>query len=381
MNAVSTTGRARMVPGDLVDAAIAPLDLARRKALLLLTRSRVLTQVLARRRSRVAAMATVQVCILFALSVLAPVGMFFVGPLTLGVPHLAADARYLILRRTLPRAFVLLSASSAVIIVGARSAELLGLGFGGADALETAAGGLWMLSALAFAVRDRRTALRALALLPVVGAALTLAVRHPGTGNIAMMHVHNVIGIVAWLVLFPRRKAWEILPVAAVVAALGIVASGSAAVWTHLASGDHALGATLAMVGKYLAPGFSAPAAASIVIAFVFLQAVHYAVWLAWIPQEDLAGEGTPTFRMTVRGLRKDFGIAGCLLVGAAMLGLAVLSVFRIGAALNWYLTLSRFHGLLELAVIAFLFVRGQDLSARPSTALLQARGEGGAHA
>jgi hypothetical protein len=346
-----------------LDLALAPLDVARRKTLLLATKSELLTSILACRRARVAAMATVQVAFLFVLSVLAPVGMFFVGPLTFGVPHLAADARYLILRQRLPRAFVVLSATSAVVIVAVRSLELLGLVHAAADVLEAAAGGLWILSALAFAARDRRTGLRSLALLPPIVGVFIVALLHPRTANIAMMHVHNVIGVATWLLLYPRKKVWELLPIVALVAGLAIIASGTAAVWTMHAGGNVAFGARMSLVGQYLAPGFAPRTAASIAIAFVFLQAVHYAIWIAWIPQEDLIGEGTLTFRMTARGLRRDFGLAGCGLIVAAMLGLAVLAVVRIGAALNWYLTLSRFHGLLELAVITFLLVRGEDLS------------------
>ena len=52
----------------------------------------------------------------------------------------------------------------------------------------------------------------------------------------------------------------------------------------------------------------------------------------------------------------------GCGLVLAVVLGLAVLALFRIHDALHWYVTLSRFHGLLELVVIAFLVIRGEGL-------------------
>jgi hypothetical protein len=346
-----------------LDIAVFPLDLARKKTLRLATRSRFLTTIVASRRARVATMATFQVGLLFVLSVVAPVGMFFVGPLTLGVPHLAADARYLILRRRLPRAFVALSAASAAVIVGARSLELLGVVGTSADVLEAAAGGLWMLSALAFAVRDRRTAARSAALLPPIVGVFFLAMRHPHTANIAMMHVHNVIGVATWLLLYPRKKLWEVVPVVAIVLGIAFFASGAAVVWTHRAGGDFAFGTRLSMISHYLAPGFAPGPAAAIVLSFVFLQAVHYAIWIAWIPQEDLVGEGTPTFRMTARGIWRDFGALGCGIVAVAMAGLAALASFRIGAALNWYLPLSRFHGLLELAVLTFLVVRGQDLS------------------
>jgi hypothetical protein len=62
------------------------------------------------------------------------------------------------------------------------------------------------------------------------------------------------------------------------------------------------------------------------------LEALHvvHAVWTAWIPQEDLNGEGTLTFRMTVCGLLADFGVVGCAFVATLVIGLAGLALFRI---------------------------------------------------
>jgi hypothetical protein len=61
---------------------------------------------------------------------------------------------------------------------------------------------------------------------------------------------------------------------------------------------------------------------------------------------------------MTARGLVSDFGVVGVTLVILVALGFALLSLFRVHEALTGYLTLARFHGWLELAMLAFLFVR-----------------------
>jgi hypothetical protein len=346
-----------------LELAVSPLDVVRHATLRLATRSALLTRVLGRTRSRVASLATMHVAVIFALSVLFPVGMYFIGPMVLGAAHLAADARYLVLRQRLPRAFVVVTASSAVMIVGLRALTMLGVVHLPVDAWEAGVGALWMVLALSFAVRDRRTGQRALAVGSVLAVLFAVGLTHPNAANVVLMHAHNVVGIAAWALLYRRRKPWELVPIAALVLGVVFVVSGAALPWTYRAGGQVAFGTHVVAIGRWLAPGMTPHVAASIVIAFVFLQAVHYAVWLTWIPQEDLAGEGTLTFRMTVRGLKADFGVPGLVLVLAVMLGLAALAVFRIHEALHWYVTLSRFHGVLELAVIAFLLIRGESLS------------------
>jgi hypothetical protein len=346
-----------------LEIAVSPLDVVRQTTLRLMTRSALLTRILGRRRSRVASLATVQVLVILALAVFFPVGMFFIGPMILGVAHIAADARYLVLRQRLPKAFVVLSAISAIAIVGLRVLEGLQVVHASVDVWEAAVGAFWMISALAFAARDARARRRALLVGLVLGGLFVVGLTHASAANVVMMHAHNVIGIATWVFLYRKRKAWELLPVAVLAVGVLFVVSGAALPWTYRAGGELAFGTHITAIGRWLAPGATPHVAAGIVISFVLLQAVHYAVWTTWIPQEDLSGEGTLTFRMTMRGLVTDFGAIGCAFVAAIIVGLAGLALFRIHAALSWYVTLSRFHGLLELAVIAFLFVRGEDLS------------------
>jgi hypothetical protein len=271
----------------------------------------------------------------------------------------------LILRQRLPKPFVLLSAFSATFIVVIRSLEIAKIVHLATDFWEAGAGALWILSALAFAAHDRRSTRRAIALLVPITLIFAVASSHPRVANIAMMHVHNVIGVGAWVLLYPRKKLWELAPVIAVVLATAVTASGLPVSWAFRAGGAIAFDTHLQAIGRWLAPGFAPHAAAAITIAFVFLQAVHYAIWLTWVPQEDLKGEGTLTFRMTARSLIADFGVAGCALVLIAMLGLVWIALLKIQLALNWYLTLSRFHGLLELSVLAFFLVRGERLNSQ----------------
>ncbi len=91
---------------------------------------------------------------------------------------------------------------------------------------------------------------------------------------------------------------------------------------------------------------------------FVFLQSVHYAVWTGWIPQECLPGEGTPTFRMTVRSLARDFGWQGLALIAVVTLGFAIAAGGHLRQSVAWYMTLARAHVWFELAVFVYLVGR-----------------------
>src|SRR5580698_2974903 len=106
----------------LLESAVLPLDALRRTFLQLATRSHVVAHVLGRRDLRLAALATAQVLVLFALTVRVPVATFFVGPILFGVVHLAADVRYLALRRAPSRVLLWASAAFATVIVGLRAA-------------------------------------------------------------------------------------------------------------------------------------------------------------------------------------------------------------------------------------------------------------------
>src|SRR5258708_15121415 len=86
-----------------LDRAVAPLDRLRRRVLLGLVRAPALGPLLARRDRRLMVHAVAAVAAAFALAVLCPGVLFVAGPALFGVAHVAADARYLVLRRSLPR--------------------------------------------------------------------------------------------------------------------------------------------------------------------------------------------------------------------------------------------------------------------------------------
>jgi hypothetical protein len=335
------------------ELAAYPLDVVRRKTLRLATRSAVLTRVLGRRDSRVAVFATLQIGVLFTLAVAAPVVMFFVGPAVLGVAHLAADTRYLVLRQRIPRGLIAVSVLAAVAIVALRALSVAHVIRIPVDAGELSIGAAWFLTALGFAARGRRALLRAALVALAVAPLAWLALTHVRAASLVMAHGHNLVAVAVWLFLYRRRLTWAAVPVLVLTLLAAVILSGAIPLSAAPAFGTH-----LSSLGAGLAPGASIETASRVAVLFVFLQGVHYATWLGWIPQDDLRTEGTLTFRMTVRGLLADFGAVGVALVTVVALGFVLLSVYRVHEALTAYLTLARFHGWLELAMLAFLFVR-----------------------
>jgi hypothetical protein len=149
-----------------------------------------------------------------------------------------------------------------------------------------------------------------------------------------------------------------------VVLALALLGAG----WAALASGltlpaTAALGGIafagedLARASEWLAPDLSSRWALGLTLSYVFLQAVHYSVWLGWLPQDDTRAEGTTSFRMSWRSLRADLSWL-FYPVAITSLIVPVLGV-ALGAVLirDWYLSLASFHGYLELAMLAYFTV------------------------
>src|SRR5580704_5173879 len=102
-----------------LDAAVGPLDRARAALLALALRAR-LGPVLARRERRLAVIATLGVIVALGLTLVAPIVLFVVGPVLLGVPHVASDLRYLVVRRGIPAPAAVATAIACAAFVGVR---------------------------------------------------------------------------------------------------------------------------------------------------------------------------------------------------------------------------------------------------------------------
>jgi len=124
-------------------------------------------------------------------------------------------------------------------------------------------------------------------------------------------------------------------------------------------------------IASWIAPFANVKTAVGVTTAFVFLQAVHYSVWLSWIPQEQQQSRGTPTYRMSVRSLFADLGTGGVAAVVVAAGAVLVGACFQLQRARSLYISLATFHGYVELALLAFFWGRGAGPApaqvARPS--------------
>jgi hypothetical protein len=342
-----------------LEIAVIPLDVARRATLRLATRSAWLTRILGRRDSRIACLATFQVLLLFAVALRAPVALFFLGPLLLGVAHLAADVRYLVLRRAPPRPLLAVSVALALTITAVRAAVgLRHLSMARGNQIDVALGMVWIGFALAVALRGR--ARLALLLAPLFLGAAAYLVMHARLVELVLIHLHNVIALVAWLVLFRRRPGWALLPLALVVCLAAVLLSGSYLPWTLSHGGLVAFGEHAERLGAWLAPGVRADRGVALAVTFVFLQGVHYATWTGWIPQDDLRAEGTPTFRMSVRALSADFGPLALGLIGIVALGLIGFAAWDVRQSVSWYMNLAKAHAWFECAFLSYFVVRGR---------------------
>ena len=137
------------------------------------------------------------------------------------------------------------------------------------------------------------------------------------------------------------------------------VTSGAAIAWslTHGAvtfAGAHLLAAVDAM-----SPPLEGDLPVRLAYAFVFLQSVHYAAWLAWIPQEDLRAEGTLSFRASARSVVRDLGGVGAAAALCFTVAVVVAACASVHRTRGVYLSLAGFHAWLELACVAWLVARG----------------------
>ncbi|MCC6645732.1 MAG: hypothetical protein IT374_09195 [Polyangiaceae bacterium] len=332
-----------------------PLDSWRRVTLAGLLRVPGLGAVLRRRDARLLLQTSLGATVAFTLTLAAPGALLVLGPLCMGVLHVAADVRYLVVRRGVPARVVSAVLLASVALFSLRVAAMLGAPAGTVTAAEVGLGFSLPLIVLALSP-SRRAALVAVPLLAVLGLALSA----PGRTQLVFAYAHNVVGLLAWGLLFRRRRL-----IAA--PALGLAASGA----LLLASG--ALLPVARLTGPWaervvdeamMAMPLAEPRRAiGVGLSFLFLQALHYSAWLSWVPQDDLPGEGTTTFRMSARSFARDLGRPLAAGVVALALIVAAAGVVAPHPARHVYLSLATFHGYLELAMLAFLVARPTGLS------------------
>lgn len=298
------------------------------------------------RPHRLALIAVTSTLAAFALALGAPGLLYLWGPLLLGVPHLVADVRYLVVRP--PAALRYRWRDLAVV-------ALLGVTLWEPS---PAVGGAAVLAAVALAplpgVGDRRAWLVRGAVLASAGALYAVAWRADLTASYVLVHGHNVVAIALYVTVFGRgRGRWLVLGVAGV---------GAAAILGGVVDPLLQRGA-LDEIAWYVLPrealeAWSPVVCARIALAFVFLQSVHYAIWLRLIPEQARARPGMRGFGASLRALQRDLTPWLVLAIVGLMLALVGYGLRDTMAARDLYLTLAGFHAYLELAFLGRWLVR-----------------------
>jgi hypothetical protein len=302
------------------------------------------------RELRIAVFGTVSLCVALALTSTVPLFLLAVGPLVMGVPHVASDLRYLIFRHGIHRRWWLV-----IPAIGLYAAHTVTF-----DARYAI--GVVMFAALV--ARGKNHLRRALA-LGLAGAWMTLATLDGHQTALVFAHLHNffALGFLwAWRPHRASKQHW--LPIATFVAGAALILGGAIdGVVEHFHGFEGTVGRTgIAWNLALYAPGVPWPWGARLVLLFAFAQSAHYSVWLRLVPEDDRPRETPRTWAATFAALRADMG----LVVGTALflltVGLAVWAVIDLYEARMGYLRLVLFHGYLEMAAIALLFVEGRPL-------------------
>ena len=322
-----------------LEAMIAPLDVGR--AAVLRRFGGVLRPLIADRAARTTILFTAIVVLAFAATITLPIALLSLGPIALGVPHVLADVRYLIVRPGLhrePRLWLV-----ALPLLGVCLTSDLRFG---------------LAAPVLSAVLARGAPSRKIVVLVIAGAAFVIACRVGRIADLVFVHGHNFLAVVVWWLYRPRR-AREGIPVALFVAASLFMLLGVAEPVLRATGG---LGSRLSFDLGALADSIAtnAPPALGLrlVLLYAFAQSVHYGVWLRLVPEDDRPGRAPRSFSSSLRALRADLGAPLLVVTALAALGLAVWATIDLGSARIGYLRAAQFHGHLELAALAILFVR-----------------------
>ncbi len=297
-----------------------------------------------------------------------PLWLLAVSPLLLGVPHLVADVRYLVLQPGYHRR-LWLALPVALGLLGTA------LGFGMRAGLAATAATLL----LSRAPTDRTRladGLRRLSGLFVVVAVAALGWRSDWYFlDLGMAHAHNFIAVLflsLWLSKLPSpvgapppsRILSCGLPLAlflviCTLLATGLLSARSAALTAF--SGSESL--DLDGVSWVLAPYLLPEKATRVVLLFAFAQAVHYTIWLRLVPDVTRDRPTPRSFRASFAALRRDIGSPLLVLAALVMLSLLAYGLFDLAAARDRYFRIALFHGHLELCALALWWVEGLPAS------------------
>jgi hypothetical protein len=303
---------------------------------------------------RVVAYAVFSLTSALVLTLVWPMGLLALGPIVLGVPHLLADARYMVVRQGMHRRLdVWLLVFAPIAITWYRPTVFLGL-FG-----------------LLGAVLCARASMAKRAIGFCVWAALAIpAFLSPRWAAILFAHGHNVVAVLIWFAWTGARSRLRAGVVVLFFAVLLFLLFAPIFPVVFGAGGLEAtFGLTLDSQLRALAPpGVDANFALRLTLAFAFAQSVHYAVWLRLLPEDDRPRSGIRSFSSSYRALRADVGTAVIGVFSALFVGLLAWAIVDLVSARLGYLKVAIVHGHLELAVCALLLLERRPGGESPRT-------------
>jgi hypothetical protein len=269
---------------------------------------------------------------LCATALVAPALLLVWMPLFLGVPHVASDIRYLVL--PLPRAQIALAIAASLALVALRAvAVTTGINLLLAEAAIVAG---WLLAALVLepAARKRALGIALFASAMIIGMPIVFIA-------IAAL-AHNFLAVVAWVVVTKPTKK-QALTLVGGVALFAVIAGLVGPVTSAITGGDASPWLTVDKAAGVMFGGLPHSVARGLLIAFAFLQGVHYAIWLGWIP----TSQGRPRSGLAT------------IAVGAATLTVLAGALYNPAWARSTYLALATFHIYLEIVILAARWSRG----------------------
>jgi hypothetical protein len=294
------------------------------------------------RSRRVAWMGVVSVTTSFVLTLVAPLWLLALGPILLGVPHLVADARYLVVQPGLHRRGALAWLAAL---------PLVATGFG-APAFVS------LLSIVPAVLMANGTRARKSLALVAWAALSAVALRWEFPFLLGFLHLHNVVALGWWWAMRPRTKLAALVPLAVLAGTAAIFLGVGEPVISALGGWEAPL--TGASFNEYIesnAPELGATMAIRLVLSFAFLQSVHYAMWLRLVPEDARTRTAPRPFEASWQALKQDFGVPALLAFAGLALFIAAWGALDLAQARWGYLRLAGFHGYLELAAAAFFFV------------------------
>jgi hypothetical protein len=330
-----------------VEWALGPLDEGRRW-LYRATVPHLGAWVLDRER-RVGLLALLVALPAFVGAVLMPLPLLALGPILLGVPHLLADLRYLVVQPGLHRRGPWVWGVAALFVATGVTNTLW-------PAIAGASLGVLTLSRASLVARLLVTT----PLLVLLGAAWFT----PRPVGLLFAHGHNVVAVGLWLAAAGAAgraltgRLWAGLLLGGLGAAILLGAADS--VLLHTQQLELPGGPRLRALQRSLSPSPDPTLALRAVVFFAYAQAVHYGLWLRLIPEDVRPREAPRSFATSWQLLQRELGAPLLLSVCAGCVGLGLWAILDLAEARGGYLRLALFHGPLELLAAGVLVLEGR---------------------